>query len=517
MSTINGSQNPSPTGPVNLPVWVKVLGAFLAGAVLVAASLVHVVPNSLGQGRRGGVLGLPGAGSDEELLPEGYALDEEGNLVYVGDEGAGGAEGSEGTAGGQSGAGGAGLGGAAGGSSTGGPGGGACNAAGNGGATDKGVSSTKINLATTAALDGPAASLLKDSVTGMKAVMERVNREGGVCGRRLELRVDNDGFDAQRGSTYIRNYIESGQYFALPVVPSAEGLGSAIRSGVISSGGMPVVGTDGLRQEQYGEAWVWPVATATVSTMRIMAKYGRQTKKASTFAIVWDNKYKFGLEGKAAFVDQVGDLGGTVVHDQPLNPDQPSYAGEAQTFNEKCGGGKCDMVALLLLPDTAKKWMTRNPALGRLYTAGAQTLFTDKFGRDCVQAAGDRCHGIAAWTGYNPPIGGLASKSGVAKYVNEVRALNPAIDVRNQFLQGAYLGMSVFVEALRKTGPNLTRAGLRTTLDSLQYPNDLSATLTWSAGNHWANVQSQAFSMVVTQGTFNGWSHTSGFISDPGR
>ena len=387
----------------------------------------------------------------------------------------------------------------------------------NGGATDTGVTATKIRLATTAVLDGPAKSLLEESPVAMKAVIDKVNKAGGICGRLLDLTVVNDSFDFSDGLQYIKNFIAEG-YFALPVVPSAEGLGAAIEAGEITKAKIPVVGTDGMRSEQYTNPYVWPVASATVTAMRVMAKYGYEKKEAKTFAIVWDKKYQFGKDGHEAFVDQVKKLGGQVVSDVALLPEDPSYNTVAQDFNKKCGtDAGCDMIAMLLLPETAKKWLSATTtARANKYTAGAQTLFTDRFAQDCVLQYGDFCNGFAVWTGYNPPIGAFAALPGVAAYVNDVKAVKPGIDITNQFVEGAYLGMSVFVEALKKVGPNLTRDGLRAAMDSMTFNSDLASALTWKPGNHAANVRSQSFSMTVSQKTFRGWANEgTGFLLDP--
>jgi ABC-type branched-subunit amino acid transport system substrate-binding protein len=391
-----------------------------------------------------------------------------------------------------------------------------CAAGHNGGATDRGVTGSRINLATTAVLDGAARSLLEDSPKAMKAVIDKVNRAGGICGRLLDLRVVNDSFQSSLGLSSIRSFVDEG-YFALPVVPSAEGLGSAILNGEISKARIPVVGTDGMRKEQYSEPYVWPVASATVTAMRVMAKYGFAKRGAKTFAIVYDQKYKFGVEGKDAFESQVKALGGTMVPGATvgLNPDDNSYASTINEFNKKCDG-KCDMVALLLLPETAKKWLQGAADFGTRYTAGAQTLFTDRFAQDCVLLRGAECAGFAVWTGYNPPIGPLASKAGVAAYVSDVRAVKPGIDVNNQFVEGAYLGMSVFVEALKRVGANLTRERLKAVMDAMTFESDIAAPLTWKTGQHSANVRSQSFSMSVSQGAFRGWSDEgTGFLLDP--
>lgn len=434
--------------------------------------------------------------------------------------GAAGTEGSAGRAGGTSGgAGGVGGGAGGGGAGTGGGGGALeCAAGKNGGDLGgkvKGVSATEIKLATTAAIDGQASSLLKSSVVGMKAVMAKVNRAGGICGRKLSLNVVNDNFNASQGQSYIKSFIAD-NYFALPVVPSAEGLGAAIIAGNIKDAGIPVVGTDGMRKEQYGDPWVWPVASATVTAMRTMARYGKQSKGANTFAIVYDTKYKFGAEGLAAFKSQVEAEGGTFVHAQGLDPETSSgYSGEANDFNQKCGANKCDMVALLLLPATAERWLQAHPAKAAKYQAGAQTLFTDDFARGCVEKLADWCNGFSVWTGYNPPIGSLATKRGVAEYIDDVRSQEPGIEVRNQFLMGSYLGMSVFVEALKKVGPNLSREALRDVMNQMTYQTDLASPLTWTANDHKANKFSQSFAMVVQGSSFKDWAPQSGFQRDP--
>jgi ABC-type branched-subunit amino acid transport system substrate-binding protein len=438
----------------------------------------------------------------------------------AGSSGSGGTGGSAGRAGGTSGGAGGtsgGAGGGAGSGSDGGAGGLQCAAGKNGGDLGgkvPGVSATKIKLATTAVLDGPAKTLLESSVTGMKSVVDKVNRAGGICGRTLDLKVVNDNFDARQGQQYIKNFIDE-NYFALPVVPSAEGLGAAILAGDIERAGIPVVGTDGMRKEQYSDPWVWPVASATVTAMRSMVHYAATEKGANTFTIVYDTKYKFGAEGLAAFKAQVEAEGKTFVKEEGLDPDVGNYPNEVQSFNGKCGSNKCDMVALLLLPDTAKQWLARNPAKAKIYTAGAQTLFTDRFAQDCVQSIGDSCHGLSVWTGYNPPIGGLKGKPGVAEYVSDVKRTDPGAEENNQFMMGSYLGMSVFVEALKRVGPDLSREKLRDVMNQMTFQSDLASPLTWSAGSHKANKYSQSFSMVVAQGTFNGWAQQTQFQPDP--
>lgn len=392
-----------------------------------------------------------------------------------------------------------------------------CKAGRNGGNTDKGVSAGKIKLAATNVRSGTGASFLGSSYVGMQAVVNRVNAASGVCGRLLDLRLVDDGWNAATGQGYLATFAK-GDYFALPVVPSSEGLTFAIENGTISNARIPVVGSDGMLKAQYFEPWVWPVATSTVSTMRVMAKHGFDTG-ARTFGIVYDERYKFGTEGATAFADYVQSLGGAKLAARiPLTPGQPNYSGKAKDFNDACGQG-CDFVAMLLTPETAATYIASQPdkdgkrmGFGKLMTGGAQPLFNERFARDC----GRPCDSMLVWTGYNPPIGGLASQKDVAAYVDDVRSVDPGADVSNQFLEGAYLGMKVFVAALQKVGPNLTRAALRDALNSMTYTSDLSTPLSWTPTQRFANVSAQAFKIVTASGSFAGFAESgTGFIKDP--
>jgi ABC-type branched-subunit amino acid transport system substrate-binding protein len=394
----------------------------------------------------------------------------------------------------------------------------ACQAGANGGATDRGVTGNRIKLAATNVRSGIGSSFLGTAYVGMQAVVTRINAQGGICGRLLELRLVDDGWDAARGASYLQNFTKE-EYFALPVVPSSEGLTQAILNKTIQRAGIPVVGSDGMLKEQYGDPWVWPVATATVSTIRIMTKHAAD-KGAKSFGIVFDQQYKFGREGAAAFKSYVRKLTGS----DPkafvgITPGRASYSSEANAFNEKCGDKGCDFVAMLLDPTTANTYISshtdrdgRRQGFGRMLTGGAQPLFNERFAKDC----GRPCEGMLVWTGYNPPIGRLGSEKDVAAYVNDVRSIDPGVDVNNQFLEGAYLGMKAFVHALQLVGPDLTRERLRQTLDSMTYQSGLSSPLRWAPDQRFANQAAQAFRIVTAAGKFAGFAEAgTGFLRDP--
>jgi ABC-type branched-subunit amino acid transport system substrate-binding protein len=401
----------------------------------------------------------------------------------------------------------------------------ACAAGHNGGATDVGVTATSIDLAATIVTDGPGASFLAPEQIGLNAVVNKVNRAGGVCGRRINLALNNDSWNAQRGEQYIQNFVQGDKVFALASSDS-EGLQAA--DAFIRQQGVPVVGTDGMLKEQYQNPWIWPVATSTIATMHVMAK-NAYDRGARRFALVFDDQYHFGVEGAYAFDQAVKRLTGSDIpgFDSQLKscqqrfcgiaPAQSSYSTQAQSFNTQCyqtsaQGGICDFVGYLLEPDTMLSW-TQNgrpsdPTIGQ---GAAQPLFTSDFATNCRRY----CNNMWVWTGYNPPIGSDAGLSGVAKYVADVQRESSSVDVLNQFLEGGYNGMQLFVTALQKVGPNLTRAALKATLDSMTFDSGLSAPLTWRSGNHFANVGARAF-VIHFGNQFDGFGDAgTGFLRDP--
>lgn len=384
----------------------------------------------------------------------------------------------------------------------------------NGGATDKGVTATHIKLATTVVRSGIGAAFLGDVQFAMEAVKNKVNRAGGICGRLLEIRYVDDGWSAEDGQRYIRNFIDQG-YFAIAVGPSSEGLNAAIRTGVIREAGIPVVGTDGMVISQYTDPWVWPVAVSTASSARIMAQEAKRLG-AKRFSIVFDSDYKFGREAAKAFNAEVKRLTGANVpgYNPQLSCSQSfcgvianktSYAGEVERFEPG------DIVAMFLEPKTALTWMATTGAptpksvrakQGGIGVWGAQPLFTRDFEVNCQEA----CDQMWVWTGFKPPIESYALDGAVKTFVSDLQKTKPDADRYNAFSEGGYVGMQLLVAAMQQVGPNLTRANLKRILDSMRFPSPLTLqpALSWGAGNHFPSATMQAFE-VQYKGSAAGW------------
>ncbi|MDQ1700572.1 MAG: hypothetical protein QOG34_2435 [Frankiaceae bacterium] len=385
----------------------------------------------------------------------------------------------------------------------------------NGGATDTGVTATSIQLASTVAESGIGASFLGDARFGLIAVVNQVNRAGGICGRQLKLDLVDDGWNARTGEADLRNYIHQG-VFALAVVPSSEGLNLAAKAnnGDIDAAGIPVVGSDGMLKSQYADPWIWPVAASTASTAHIAAKemYDAGTR---TFGLVYDKDYHFGQEGAAAFRRAISMLPGAKLKaDVGIVSGQQDYGTSVSQFEDGCA--PCDGTFMLLEPDTAISWIQSDHSqnhyvFGKLQTDGPQPLFNSKFG----QACGNLCNNMWVWTGYQPPYPPFTNAPADVQYVNAIRSVSSSADTANQFLEGAYIGMTLLVEALQKVGPNLTRARLRDVLDSMTFSSGLTKDERWTAADHYANTSMLGFA-IQDSGGFNGFQYkNTGWFADP--
>jgi ABC-type branched-subunit amino acid transport system substrate-binding protein len=407
----------------------------------------------------------------------------------------------------------------------------ACAAGQNGGNTDVGVDGKTIHLAATEVESGIGSSFLAPVRYGILSVLQKTNRGGGICGRQLQLTLKDDGWDPQRGKLYLDNFIQSGDYFALAVVPSSEGLNAASGGGdldnapdsVTGSQGIPVIGTDGMLNSQYTDPWIWPVAASTATSMRIMA-HDAHNRKASRFALIYNNTYKFGVEGAGAFKAQVGRDGDSIPNGclVPLQAGQTSYKDQVNSFNKSCGnesGHPVDYVALLLEPQTAETWLQDGPFMGTASNGtgqgagGPQPLFDDNFGNACGQI----CANMQVWTSFFPPIYPYDGHPEVQTFKRDLCAVdsNCDVDADSAFTEGGYVGMELVVTALKQLGPDVTRQGLKQVLNSMSLTTGLAAALSWSAGKHYANQTMVAFRDTYGQ-QFTGFQFVSGSSqSDP--
>jgi ABC-type branched-subunit amino acid transport system substrate-binding protein len=80
---------------------------------------------------------------------------------------------------------------------------------------EDGVTAGTITFGQAAVLEGPAAALGLGMRAGIKAAFDEANAKGGVHGRKLELKSENDGYEPDRAIAATKKLIEEDKVFAL--------------------------------------------------------------------------------------------------------------------------------------------------------------------------------------------------------------------------------------------------------------------------------------------------------------
>ncbi|MCG8597989.1 MAG: ABC transporter substrate-binding protein [Kiloniellales bacterium] len=119
---------------------------------------------------------------------------------------------------------------------------------------EPGVTADSIVFGQSAALEGPASALGQGMREGILAAFEEVNRNGGVNGRRLELKSYDDGYEPERAIAQTKKLINQDKVFALiggvgtPTSKAAQPI--ATEAGVPYIG--PFTGAGFLRSQDLG-------------------------------------------------------------------------------------------------------------------------------------------------------------------------------------------------------------------------------------------------------------------------
>jgi ABC-type branched-subunit amino acid transport system substrate-binding protein len=389
------------------------------------------------------------------------------------------------------------------------------------GRTDVGVKESRVTVGALTVDQGPGADYLAGETTALRAVSERVNATGGVCGRSLTLDLRSTGWDPDGGVAAVEALSKTA--FALVVNPDALSLDAASRDGLLASAGFPAIGTDGSVAGQFEDPWIWPVGPASSTIGRVIAdaQYDSGFRSPSIAYGTWwgmgrevaDAYHDHWVARSGAGVPGHGAGAGCTGRSCELPAGKAAYLSEAQVLGSACSEEPaCDAHVVAAIPTTAAAWFNAaggspggaEPRDGAI--AGPPWLLNEFFARAC----GAGCDGLRLWTAFRPPVGSFASEPAVSRYVDDLRAVSDDVDVVNQNTQAAYVGAELAVQAMIAASGmpgGLTRDNVRSVLDSTTGWNSglTVAPLSWSPGDHHAATTLHAFDVVSFQGGFAGF------------
>lgn len=326
-------------------------------------------------------------------------------------------------------------------------------------AGEVGVTDSTILIGMTAPFSGPSGAYGLDMKTVINAYFRQINDAGGIHGRRLDLRALDDGYETERALVNTRNLIAQEKVFALLASYGSSPTTAAMNE-VFGIARVPLVGTisgaDSIRQS--------PKDNPNNRYMfNVRASYANETEAIvnqltslgfKNIAVLYQNDGfgKSGLDGVVSALKKHGQAPSAVATVERNSVD----VGQAVQTIAKANPQAVVMVTLYKPTAAfvrAMRKIGQTPQFMTLSPVGADLL---------VQELGDEARGIGIsqvmpypWNDTTP-------------IVREYHRLLGPNGKPSYYGLEAYAMAKLLVDAIRKTGKDLTREKFISTLENMQ-------------------------------------------------
>lgn len=332
---------------------------------------------------------------------------------------------------------------------------------------EAGVAADELRLGMVNVQSGPAAGLGQGMRAGAQAYFQRANAAGGVQGRRLSLVVRDDGYDPRRTAALTRELIDSGDVFALFGYVGTPTSRAAL-PGVLAAGVpylFPLTGAEVLRKPVH--RWIFNVRASYFAETEVLAGYMAETLKLQRVALLMQDD-SFGETVKSGLAGALRKRGLELQGEARIQRNSLAVEGAVQQLR-------------VLQPQAVFFVGTYRQLAVAIREARAQGLQAEFFSVSFVgteafiDVAGADGNGVYISQVLPPPED--ASLPLVRDYQADMQG-----HLGYASLEG-YVGAAVLVEALRRAGPQPTRARLVEVLENLDI--DLGGLrITFGPGDH---------------------------------
>ncbi|HLJ09322.1 MAG TPA: ABC transporter substrate-binding protein [Acidimicrobiia bacterium] len=318
-------------------------------------------------------------------------------------------------------------------------------------------------------LSGPFGVLVGKGWYGTDAYFRSVNDAGGVNGRKLKLVVADDKYSAQGAATAIRDLVDTKKVFAVACPVGVDQC--SVTADYANSKGVPFL-SGGFR-EQYlqDKPWAFPLtASYLYGGVRLLdylfEKRGYTAKRK--IGLLWLHSQNLDEMGQAADRELARLTGGgKFAVRYPAEKDQSDFSA-AVTRMHRAG---VDTVWFHTAPDLITKFAAQAKLLGYQ----PQYIFTLPVGGDIWAAAAggnlDKGFGLA---GFADP-----QWSGTAKFQETFHRYYPNEQAHDFNLLCYVIGV-VYVEGLKKAGPDLGRDSFARAMNTVEIDTGISQPISYS-------------------------------------
>jgi branched-chain amino acid transport system substrate-binding protein len=365
-----------------------------------------------------------------------------------------------------------------------------------------GITDTQIILGQHAMLSGAFGAVYAMLPQTQQAYFKWLNEtQGGVCGRQIVLKVEDNGDDPAKALEVTRKLVEQDKVFAI-FGAVGDHPHSSVQS-YLNENGIPDLFITGGAHNWGADPQEFPWSVGGVPDYRtegtFFGQYISENLPGKKVAVLWENQY-LGWDGLAGVKNGLDPEKNELVSDQSYEPTDVDI--RSQIINMKDAGA--EVVVLYSTPGftaQAIKQATRmdwHPQFVASYVNSDPILF------QFVPAA--EAEGLISFNAFKMPDD--TDDPAIAQHYEIMRDYGgPTPGV---FTIYAQLTAEVLVEALSRTCDNLTRQGLMDAVESIKdYHSDLlldGVNITLSDTDHWL-LQSGPMERVVLENGKGKWEY----------
>lgn len=368
--------------------------------------------------------------------------------------------------------------------------------AGSGGDTGPGEGATgePIRIGAIVSLTGTYAGLGEPELATLEMEVERINADGGVNGRPIELIVEDDATDEAKAVAAASKLIDQDQVIAI-IGATGTGQTMAVR-GDVDRAGIPQVSMAGgtvITSDFHPMVFQTPWSNNIVVpfTLEALKKDG-----VTTIGVISDTG-GFGKDGLAVLEEFAPEAGIEIVSSQTLNPGDTDVT--AQLTNIKGSGAQAVVM-----------WTAGKEAATVIKNARELGLELPLWGShgnarvEFIEGAGDAAEGVrfAAGKILAPEAYGEGTEAYqvATEFISrfEEKTGNPP----NTFAGHAYDALYLIVEAARRVDGELSSQALRDEIEATEGWVGIGGTFTFSPEDHNGLTASDLTLYVVDQGAF---------------
>ncbi len=318
-----------------------------------------------------------------------------------------------------------------------------------------GVSDSKIRIGVLTALSGPVAAANGITQIAQKAVIDKVNGEGGVNGREIELVTADEGATPSSSAAALQKLISQEEVFAL--LGCISGVASQSHRPIIEQAKIPDFVVSCSYEGLYQPPSPWIFTTTTTNTLEGHAAYeaAKSTFQPEKIAVISEQS-AYGELGTAA-IEKLAEEDGIEV--QSIGISATATSAKAQVAELRGANADAVIVDTLFQAGTVflKEYCSSGidaPAVNTVGTSADNVL--EGLPSECL------ANKIVGTSNNKGAVGSPVMEPAVTLFETESGGRPP--------LSWELLGMGgaeVFVTALERAGKDLTRTKLRDALESL--------------------------------------------------